>query len=228
MGVHLYCVVLAGSAPAPGLAGVEGATVTCLAAGPLSCWVSRHERPPEPDRDALRAHNAVAVAAMDSSDTPVPMRFGQWFDAADAAVEKVLEHETRWSMLLARFAGRAEYGVVVSTAEPLVAARDVRPPRPTTGKAYMAELARKAADTARLREATESATQWLARHVGALAADTRADTAADGLVRVAHLVAWTDASAYRSALRAAHAERPDLRLATTGPWPPYSFVGESS
>jgi hypothetical protein len=226
MGVHLYCVAPAASAPAPGLAGIDGAAVDRLTAGALSCWVSRHERSPEPDRDAVRAHNVVAAAAMDTSVTPVPMRFGQWFDTAEAAVEKVLEHEPRWCTLLQRFARRAEYGVVLTLAEPLVAARDVRPPRPVTGKAYMAELARRAAETARLREAAESTTQWLAGRVGDLAAETRADAAADGVVRVAHLVAWTDARAYRSVLRDAHAERSDLGLATTGPWPPYSFVSE--
>jgi hypothetical protein len=42
-------------------------------------------------------------------------------------------------------------------------------------------------------------------------------------VRAAHLVERERVAEYRTRLRALAAERRDVRLLTSGPWPPYSF-----
>jgi hypothetical protein len=45
------------------------------------------------------------------------------------------------------------------------------------------------------------------------------------VVRAAHLVVRERVEEYRERLRAAGDERRELRLLTSGPWPPYSFSG---
>jgi hypothetical protein len=223
VGIHLYCIVPA-SHPAPPVSGIEDVAVGCFAAGAVACLFTTHATRPQPSARTLRQHNAVIEAAMTGEVTPVPLRFGHWFETESDAAGRVADEAPRWADLLARFAGHAEFGVRFAQAESVDTARDVHPTRLTSGKAYMTALVQKEAEAARRRRAADELADWLARRVGVLAADTRVDAAARGTLGVAHLVAWRDADAYRSILQEARQERADIRSTVSGPWPPYSFV----
>lgn len=229
--LHAYCIVPAGHEPAAGLTGCAGEPVQAIAAGGrLACWVSPARTAPA-DAGMLRDHNRVVAAAMDRRVTPVPLRFGQRFPDAPAAAAAIAAGQDRWLGLLDRFAGRAEYGVRVVSVEsvdegPPDAARDVQQQRPASGRAYMAALAaRQAADTRRREEAGRIAA-LLSQCAGPAVVDSSMEVLeeADGVVAVAHLVAWDDADAYHAAMQGARDALQDLRCLFTGPWPPYSFV----
>jgi hypothetical protein len=222
VGVHLYCILPGGPEPPGGLTGVGGQSVEFMAAGSLACWLSRHDEPPEATRATLREHAAVAAAALDPSTTPVPVRFGQWLADTEAASARLLEEAAHWHEILAGVAGHAEFGVRIALPELVDAARDVHP-QAATGRDYMAALARRQAGAAQRRRDVATLADWVAGRVGSLAARTHVD-AARGSLGIAHLVAWRHADAYRSMLVELCAARIDLRIATSGPWPPYSFV----
>jgi hypothetical protein len=222
---YAYCIVPAGRTPRAGLAGVAGGAVTAIDAGSLCCWVSTLDEAPGTAVDVIRSHNAVVVAAMDRDITPVPLRFGQFFQDRGAVVAGIAARSTEWHDLLGRFAGRAEYGVRIARAGP-EAARDVHAAAYPSGTAYMAELARRQAAEARREEDGARIAARLAERAGPLIADARVEPAvgARGVVTIAHLVAWDDADAYHAALQHVRSETESLRFLFTGPWPPYSFV----
>lgn len=71
----------------------------------------------------------------------------------------------------------------------------------------------------------EGAAAWLADGLNGLARETaeRLSPSEAIIVRASHLVERGRVTEYRARLRALAAGRPDLRLLTSGPWPPYSF-----
>jgi hypothetical protein len=223
MGVLVYCILPAGTAPPHGLTGIDGVLVRALTAGPLSCWTSTHEAAPQASAASVAAHNGVVQAAMDGPTTPVPLRFGQWFATDAEAACRIAEDASRWSALLRRVDGCIEYGVHIAATE---TARDVQTKPATTGTDYMAALARRQADAAERRRQGEALCSWMLARAAPLVRESRTERAAGAgdLATMAHLIERHDAEAYHLMMSDVRAERPDLRIAVSGPWPPYSFV----
>jgi hypothetical protein len=226
MGLHTYCIVSAGRQPPPGLRGIDDGAVREIDVVDLAVWTSSHATPPTATLDAVRAHSAVVASAMDRTCTPVPIRFGHWLETESALAERVGAEHARWSALLARFTGRAEYGTTVSRQAEQTA-RDVHAGAALTGTAYMQKLARRQAETATRRQLAEEIADVIARRLGGLDVELRAETPGEGalLTRLAHLVAWADVEAYHLVMQEFSASRRDLVVQLTGPWPPWSFVG---
>lgn len=225
MGLHIYCIVPAGHPIPADCLGLDDRRLVAVDAGCLALWATSHDASIVPSVSALRTHNDVVRAAMTSHITPVPLRFGQWFASRDDAVDRVVEDSGKWAELLARFAGRAEYGVRVLRADP-EAERDVHPDSPKSGKDYMAGLARKQAHATSRREDGERIASGLTVRLEGLAVDERVEfsPAADVLVTLAHLVAWEAADEYHGVIREFRDATQDVQFVVTGPWPPYSFV----
>jgi hypothetical protein len=227
MGLHVYCIVPRGHHPDPSLTGVAGGTVAFgdVADDGIALWYSEHAARPAVEAAAVVAHNAVVAAAMTREVTPVPMRFGQWFDTLDAAVDRVTADAAKWLADLARFRGRAEYGVRVVPAAPQERARDVHPAAAVSGTEYMAALARRHAGAEQRRALGDAIATQLAAALGDVVADRRVALLEDGgLISCAYLVALERASDYHAILAHVRRSRSDLRFVITGPWPPYSFV----
>ena len=225
MGLHIYCIVPAGHPIPADCLGLDDRRPVAVDAGSLALWATPHDAFIAPSVAALRTHNDVVRAAMTSHITPVPLRFGQWFASRDDAVERVIEDSAKWAALLARFAGRAEYGVRVLRAGP-EAERDVHPDSPKSGKEYMAGLARKQAQATSRREDGERIASGLTARLEGLAVDERVEYSPAGevLVTLAHLVAWERADEYHGVIREFRDAVRDVQFVVTGPWPPYSFV----
>src|SRR5688572_15613666 len=223
MGAHIYCIV-ARSLDAPReLTGIAGARVEAALAAHLGVWYSEHDAAPAADAAAIRAHHAVVQAAMTPAQTPIPVRFGQWFGSVGNAVAQVSAEEAKWLAQLERFAGCVEFGVNVTAADPQ-AARDVQPPR-ESGTAYMAALAQRHAEAQRRRAEGEAIAARMDEALAGLVVDTRVELpGAAGLVSFAHLVARPRQDRYHAALAEIRRVRPELTLRCSGPWPPYSFV----
>jgi len=233
MSLYVYCLGddLSGAA-FEGLAGVDGARVQLLALGSLAAVVS------EPGNEAvavneknLLAHNRVNAAAL-AVTTPLPCRFG-----TRAAPERLAEYVSANGAALSSALARVR-GCVEMSAK-LMEKPGVRSRKAEGGsEAGVADLGAAGAGTAFLlkkrreilgeegaRRHAEEAAAWLASGVGELARETDARLSPSEaiFVRAAHLVARERVAEYRTRLRALAAEREDLRLLTSGPWPPYSF-----
>lgn len=223
--LHLYCILSAGRDAPDDCEGLESRRPFGIQAGELVILATEHETPIAASIGAVRVHNAVIAASMNEQMTPVPLRFGQTAADRNAAAESVGGEAERWSGLLRRFAGRAEYGVRVMV-EQEDAEQDVHAAKAASGREYMASLAMKQARTAARRTEGERFAGMVAERVGTLADETRVEWGgAEGpVVSISHLVAWTAAEAYHGAMREVREASEDARFLLTGPWPPYSFV----
>jgi hypothetical protein len=229
-GLHLYCLLPAGLAPAAAVVGIDGVAVEAVPSDQLACWVSRHDGPPDATTDSIQAHNAVVMAAMSSRVTPVPLRFGQWLEDAESVCRSIATDAPRWLDLLHRFAGHAEYGVRIARtrhADALQAARDVHPRHAHTGKEYMAVLARRYAVAAEWKDDARRIADDLLATTGDAVTDSRVElpAGAGAMVSLALLVPVARVAEYHETLRRFRSRHDDdLRFLCTGPWPPYSFV----
>lgn len=222
--LHLYCIVPRGRAVPESCIGLDGRRPFPVESGDLALWATEHDRAMHASVDAVRIHNQVVLAAMDTAVTPVPVRFGQTAPDMAAAADRMADDADRWLAQLARFAGRAEYGVRAVT-ERTDAEQDVHAASAASGTEYMTTLARKRAHLAERRAHAERIVHRI-EAAGALADETAVEHSASGpvLVAVAHLVAWTAAEAYHGAMREVRGASADTRLILSGPWPPWSFV----
>ena len=93
------------------------------------------------------------------------------------------------------------------------------------GTAFLLKKRREVLGEAEARRRAEELTAWLAAGLAELACESavRVSPSEAIVVRAAHLVERGRVAEYRARLRELGAERPDLRLLTSGPWPPYSF-----
>jgi hypothetical protein len=233
MSLYVYC--LGEDLPESafeGLAGVGRARVRVLALGGLAALVSEAgEETTAIKEENLLAHNRVNAAALAVS-TPLPCRFDTR-TAPERLAEYVSTNAAAISAALARVRGRVEMSVklmeksgVRSQESGVESEAGVGEPGAAgAGTAFLLKKRREILGEEGARRRTEEAAAWLASGVGELARETaeRLSPPEAIFVRAAHLVERARVEEYRARLRALAAERRDLRLLTSGPWPPYSF-----
>ena len=175
------------------------------------------------------AHDAVVMNMMKTGPV-VPMRLFTIFASEARAAAEVRRAARQISRTLRRVAGRAEYGVRISAASGGARAAPSKPVR--TGRSF---LEHKRDQLAARRRPASVAPEERARVFQRLAALSDAaqerPIPMDG-ARVwldgAFLVALSDAPAFRREVRRLSREllTDGHELVLTGPWPPYSFLGE--
>src|SRR5690349_23240486 len=97
MATYLYCVRSDPSPPPRGLLGIDGSPVRDLAADGLTAWVSEVGDSTPPTVERVKAHDAVCAAALETGDTPLPIRFGQVFRNDAAAVAAITSRRSALS-----------------------------------------------------------------------------------------------------------------------------------
>ena len=235
MSLYVYCLgdELSGAA-FEGMAGVGGAPVRLLSLGRLSAVVSdAHEEPVAVTEENLLAHNRVNAAALAVS-TPLPFRFG-----TRAAPERLAEYaaanEAALAEALARVRGRVEMSVKLmdkaegqgqkASGAGVAGGGEEATAAVGRGTAFLLKKRREVLgeESARLR--AEELAAWLAAGLAGLALESAARVSPSEaiVVRAAHLVERGRVLYSATRLRELGASRPDLRLLTSGPWPPYSF-----
>lgn len=222
MGLYLYCVV-GRSHPDPAVKGVDGAPVRALDIAGLRTWVSPLPAPLSASLDRVREHNAVVEAAMTHA-TPLPMRYGQFFES-EAEMQDVLEERRDGlAQSLERVRDAVELGVRVLAPE----RPEPEPPDRTTGRAYLEGLARREETLDRSRRRGARVAAELRAFLGPLVrAQVVRPGGASGLIAISHLVARHDTGAYRDQLHTFTDRYPDLRFVVSGPWPPYGFADDT-
>lgn len=236
MPTHLYCLLpRSADVPAPSLEGIGGAPVRALDAGALSAWVSTLPDPaPVADTAALRAHDAVASAALEHA-TPLPARFGQRYESDEACVSALESRAAALAAKLSEVSGCVEMRVLLAPrSEPPLQSTPVARSASTagrgrgTGRAYLEEVRSRVRGARELHERGAALRESLLPAIGTLArrdaVAVRPKSAAP--VALAYLVRREDAGAWRvAAERALEAlALPGDRIVLAGPVAPYSFA----
>lgn len=132
----------------------------------------------------------------------------------------LLTSHTKWVELLERFAGAVEFGIRVFDPE---REAGTVPAEGGTGTAYLKGLASKQGADERTRAQVLTA---LRDGVSGVVLDERWEAlrTTHGVMSLAYLVHRSRANAYNQAVDNVRGSLRSLRLLSTGPWPPYSFV----
>lgn len=224
-GVYAYCVVPGGTAPPPGLTGLDAAAVRAHEVDGLTVWVSDEPAKPEPELDNIRRHHAVVMSALGRN--VVPLRFGAWTATPDHLDARIREMRQRLEGALSRLEGRVEFGIRIQRTEgraPPAEPRDEAPP--SSGREYLRAVSRRHGERAAWRREQERAVGCARGALREVVSDERIEyLSPPELVTLAHLVRPEDESAYRARAELIHLESGGEHLVhVTGPWPPYSFA----
>lgn len=225
--LHAYCVRRTGQpGPDPGVRGLDGAPVHLLEEGPLGLWYSP-DCAPDVTASHLREHDRVVREALRTA-TPLPIRFGAGAFTSEADARRALaERADQLGVAIDRLAGTVEMGIRVAWT---ASAPDPPGPapgadRPAGGRAYLEARreALRAGEAVRLAANQALDRVERAMEMGPLPSVRTLLPSPDTAGIVAHLVRRGDEERYVAAVAAAREALPDLRIAHSGPWAPYSF-----
>ena len=241
MPTYLYCLRSDMVEPPDGLTGVDGSPVRVLPGAGLVAWVSDVAEKFSATVERVKAHDAVCAAALDSGETPLPIRFGQSFPDDSAATSAITARESVLRDRLARVAGCVEIRVVVThgrdremtgsavesgDAEVVMAGAAALTDVDGPGTAFLKRLAREGrADLAR-EVGCEEVRHAIRAAAKSLIVDQHPCESARGRAFFAVLVPRASVDAFRSAV----AEMLLLKafgLSVLGPFAPYSFAGDA-
>jgi hypothetical protein len=225
MTVYLYCLVTAGIEPSEsGVAGLAGAPVRTVVAGPVGAWVS--DLPAAVSAatpELVREHDAVVRAAM-AIETPIPARFGQVFGDDDAVRRSLDERRGPTLRALERVCGAVE--MTVRVLLDVCGLGPAEEPPMASGRAYLAWLReRTRSEEAVLRQADFLQGRLSQAVRGVVREEARTPVLPSSRsLTVSHLVARDAVAQYRLALRAFVDSELRPRVMISGPWAPYSFA----
>ena len=197
------------------LRGLARERVRFVRSGRLVAAVGDVAAVPAPRLENLRGHDRVVRRLAGATRAALPARFGTVVETPDALRRSLRPRSRALLRALARVADREQMTLRVALP-PAKASRGGGP-----GTRHLKRLAardpRTHADVAVLLER-------LRPLVRAERVDPAADDGGEG--RIHHLVDRGSSARYRTLPRRAARERPDLRVACSGPWVPYSFAAE--
>ncbi|MGN6217205.1 MAG: GvpL/GvpF family gas vesicle protein [Solirubrobacterales bacterium] len=220
----IYVYAIAESPELPPLPGLGGSSLRAVDAGGLRAVVSDHQRAPESNEDALWCHESVVEALMEEGGV-LPMRFGML--VRDEGELRALLHARgeEFEATLARVRGAVELSVrarieVAAGAERELALTAGPADRP--GTAY---LRHRLEESRRAEEAVDRVHEPLSRLARSA---SRSRSAPPGTLKSAYLVDRDRVEAFGEQVEALAEGIDGAAIACTGPWPPYSFVGEAA
>ena len=206
--IHVYGIVDELDSLPP-LAGVDDAPLERRRVGPLELVVS-DVGDGEVTQDAVLRHAEVVEELMSRSSAVLPAQFGRPFAAEEELTEVVSARAPELAERLSEVRGCVELGVR-AMASPASSG-----PQPGSGAEYMRA---RLTDDQRRRELLEE----LGRPLDRLSQAVARGTSTGSVFESAYLVRAEHVAAFREAVEQLEASHPELAIACTGPWPPYSF-----
>lgn len=239
MPTYLYCLRSDMVEPPDGLTGVDGSAVRALQGASLVAWVSDVAGKFSATVERVKAHDAVCAAALDSGETPLPIRFGQSFPNDVEVISAITSRESALRDRLARVAGCVEVRVVVTRgrdregtavesgdAEVAMAGPVGLTDADGPGTAFLKRLAREGrADLAR-EVGCEEVRHAIRAAANSLIVDQHSCESARGRAFFAVLVRRASVDAFRSAVAEMLLFKA-FGLSVLGPFAPYSFAGDA-
>ena len=204
------------------------------------------ERLADPTWTATRAmRHQIAVEHFARRAAVVPLRFGTIYLRRASVEQMLLERSAQLHAILARLAGREEWGLnvyadrakmkdAVASVSPRLREMDARAAQATPGQAYLLRKKIEALRADEARAETKRAAADIERNLAAVCDDVarlrvlkdEGSEHGDLVAKLAFLIAREGFDEFRAAAEAlAHKHAPlGLRLEVTGPWPAYNFV----
>jgi hypothetical protein len=196
--------------------GLQDAPVEAVEVESLTAICSRHRHlEPRPDAESCWAHEHAVEAVM-NSQAILPARFGTTFPSVEALREEIGRRTLELRRCLAEVDGCVELAVRIN---PLTSTGG----QAAHGRQYLLDKL----SAQRLREAlAESALACLRE----FAVDSRLATSQSGedTVSISYLVRASGVERFSRAVGRLQRRWPEFALSCTGPWAPYSFVGDQT
>jgi Gas vesicle synthesis protein GvpL/GvpF len=161
----------------------------------------------------LWTHEAIVDELLEAGAV-LPFRFGTMLPDRDAVAAAVARRADQFRRTFAELRDRVELAVRVGVPK-------VDDSAPRDGSEYLAVRAR-----ARLAQ-DEVADAVLTPLDALAAASRRRDPDRARVIRASYLVSRDDVPRFASTVRGLQQQHPELAVSCTGPWAPYSFVGEA-
>lgn len=198
----------------PSMAGLDESVLAVEHLGAIDAIVSVVDSARiEPTDEAVLGHAGVVDALAAANAAVLPARFGRGFGDATALRSAVAERSTELQQALARVRGCAELAVRVLA--PTNGGRGAV----ESGGEYMRARLDDQRRTDRLAEELHAPLASLAR-----AATKSVGASPELLLSGTYLVPRDALDRFEARVAELGADHPELTLACTGPWPPYSFA----
>lgn len=196
----------------PSTLGLEGTPLAVERLDGIEAIVGVVGRQVEATEDAVLTHARIVDELAVLNEAVLPARFGRGYADAEALRTAVAEQADALRLALDRVRGCLELGLRV-LSEPSDG------DSPGTGREYMLDRLDRRRRAERLADEVHAPLAALAR------AETRTVAATPQLLlSAAYLVPREALERFQSALGELESAHPELSLACTGPWPPYSFA----
>lgn len=229
MKLYLYCLIDADVSVESVIftspnEGISGSPVTLHLLEDFALLVSDFAGAAVPvTRENVLIHAAV-VASLLPETTPLPFRFGtlatkstlESFVSARSKALKAKQELVRGCVEMSvKIIWDREWTEETTFHEPL-----------KPGTAFLTEKRRQIVGSELRGAETKRIASWLEERLGESVRETRINTDFSDklLLTAAHLVEREAIDEYRSRLKNARLERPELHFLASGPWPPYSFA----
>jgi len=217
--VYLYAIVDADAA-APTTRGIDGAPVAVETHEDLGAVVSVLAQQPSSDsQQAVLDHARVVEAVSRGSAAVLPARFGRAYEDADSLRRALEAGAGELRDALERVRGCVEVGLRVLAPE---RASVLSPVPAGSGRDYMRDRLATARQEKAVADELHLPLAALAR------ASIRSTPTERLLLTAAYLVPRRSLAGFQTRVEELQQSRPDLTLACTGPWPPYSFAAEAA
>jgi gas vesicle protein GvpL/GvpF len=203
--LYLYALVTP-AASLPPTTGVGGHELALLVVDRVAAVVGEVDGPLEPTHEHLLEHARVVDEIAASNDALLPVRFGRGFHDAGELALALAELSAELEERLRAVEGCVELGVHASEA-------GAEETGSAGGSRYMQR---------RLREVTRVAEIHSA--LAERARESTRDTGTGTLLNGAYLVPRRAVDEFVAAVEQLRRHRPEVTVACTGPWPPYSFA----
>ena len=223
MKLYAYCLCADLDTFDKSVTGVSGAEVRVLKIEGIAVLVSECDAIPTNRENAL-AHAAVVRSVLDRT-TPMPFRFGTL--ATEQQLRSfVATNKRAIANKLAHLRGCVEMDLK-TTWQSSNPSPNKPNPAAGPGTAFLLEKRRElVGDDQALAERAELST-FFRTELGSLIKDEKIGlqpSEKTNLTRVYHLVESARIKEYRARVEELRAQRPELQLDLSGPWPPYSFA----
>jgi gas vesicle protein GvpL/GvpF len=239
--LYLYAVSQAPETVAPVIVseGIDGAAaVEALRSGKYLCWISRVPKPEF--ADTLNEHmqdlewlataglrHQRVVAEISGHASALPARFGTVFLSEESLAEHVKQRSRVFQQAFERVADADEWGIKIYAER-----KAPRTPaeKATSGTDYLKKksVLLQPRRSGKLDDEVSDFVENVSKLAVASSPGGKASTGQPGLIwHGSFLIRRTNRKKLDAALKKYAAEWADLRrIDCSGPWPPYSFVGE--
>ena len=183
-----------------------------------------------------RAHHAV-IEATAGNGPVVPMRLATVYSGDDSVASMLRQRADDLGEALSRISGRSEWGVKAYASPPADTGPDDQADAPArSGTAYLQRRRAQLASRTDARQAAAADAEAVHTELSQLSVAARlyppqpprlAGQAALMVLNAAYLVADAQAAEFAVAVNDLTSRHRSVRLGLTGPWPPYSFVGDA-